>query len=60
MITKESSRGTNTGHATYVVALTTSYIRIEEQNYKGKYVTYRTLSLNSPIVKSAVFIHPRG
>lgn len=59
IVTKEGSKGTDTGHVAVVTAVTPDSIKIVEQNYQGKYiVSTRLLSANSPIVTNAVFIHP--
>lgn len=59
VITKESSPGTSSGHAALVINTSATDITVEEQNYEGRFVSYRTIPLDSSTIKNAMFIHPR-
>ena len=60
IVTKESSKGSNTGHVAIVNTITDTEVEVVEQNYVALgVVSTRWISKTSPIYKTALFIHPK-
>jgi hypothetical protein len=59
MVTKESSRGTNSGHVALVIGVQLNDIIVKEQNYIGLgIVSIRTISKRSLVYRQSSFILP--